>query len=425
MNIQSGQTTRDMLGRGAILPLDQALGVIETMPLAPVETEEVSLDKALGRVLGRQISAPEDLPTHPRSTMDGYAVRGEDTFGATESMPVYLEVSGEVLMGEFPTHGPAPGACHRIATGGFLPPGTDAVVMLEHTVVVDRSLIEVVRPVANGANCIGAGEEVSRDQPIIPPGHCLRPQDLGLLAGMGMTRVEVRRRVRVGVISTGDEIVAPDIRPPSGKIRDMNGVQLSAMVVALGGEAVSYGIVRDREDALRAEMTRALLENDLVLLSGSSSVGCRDLGERVIASLGAPGILVHGVAIKPGKPVIIGQIGEKPVFGLPGHPVSAAVAFDLFVRPTINRLSGLVALPFPVRRTVKALLMRNINSAPGRTDFVRVRVEVADGDDTCMAYPVLGKSGALSTMVRAHGYLVVEASLQGLAAGTGVEVCLF
>ncbi len=417
---------KDMLGRGRVIPLAEARKLLAMhLPQSLVGGGYVSLHEALGRVTMGAVLSPEDLPPYPRSTMDGYAVLARDTFGATESLPSYLEVSGEVLMGEKPKKSPAKGECFRISTGGLLPESTNAVVMLEHTVKVDDSMIEVVHAVADGNNIIGVGEDVKKGEVILSAGHTLRPQDLGMLAGLGIDTVLVRQKVRVGIISTGDEIVPFTETPPPGKIRDMNAIHLAGLVEEAGAVVHHYGIVKDEEDQFRRTAATALEESDLVLFSGSSSVGTRDMGERVLDSLGDPGIIVHGVAIKPGKPVIIALSGNKPMFGLPGHPVSAAVAFEQFVRPTIQHLAGKTESNFPQTKQVKARLMRNLNSASGRRDFVRVQLTELVDEEGFAAVPVLGKSGALSTMVRAHGYIVLPESLQGLEHGDMVEVNLF
>jgi len=421
----SAKQSRDMLGRTDTVSLQEALRLLhQHLPPCPVRKAVLPLDEALGRVCAENILSPENLPPYPRSTMDGYAVRAQDTFGASEKLPAYLEVSGEVFMGEFPRHGPKPGACYSIATGGILPPGTDAVVMMEHTIAIDTSMVEIIQPVAVGTNIIGVGEDIAANDILLSAGHCLRPQDIGLLAGVGLESITVYKLVRVGIISTGDEIVPHDKKPPPGKIRDMNSISLAAQVRSLLAIPTFYGIAPDEEKNLAELLAEAAKVNDIVLLSGSSSVGTRDLGERVIEKMGPPGIIVHGVSVKPGKPVIIARAGETMIFGLPGHPVSAAVSFDLFVAPTILHLSGIIEKILPRQRTIKAKLMRNLNSASGRTDFIRVQVKIAAGQEP-EVYPVLGKSGALSTMVKADGFLVIEEKLQGIKEGEIVEVMLF
>ncbi len=414
-----------MLGRPDIVSLNEALLLLrQHLPPSPAQKVTLPLDEALGRVCAADIISPENLPPYSRSTMDGFAVRSMDTFGASEKMPAYLEVSGEIFMGEFPEQGPKPGACYSIATGGILPPGTDAVVMLEHTVAIDASMIEVVQPVAAGGNVIGVGEDVSRDELLLSAGHRLRPQDVGLLAGVGLASIAVFCRVRVGIISTGDEIVEHDQLPPPGKIRDTNSLSLAAQVRKLNATPTFYGIASDNEESLTGMVREAMADNEIVLLSGSSSVGTRDLGEQVIEKMGLPGIIVHGVAIKPGKPVIIARAADSMIYGLPGHPVSAAVAFDLFVRPAIIHLAGTRDDSLPVYSMIKARLMRNLSSASGRTDFVRVQVKMIQGQEP-EAHPILGKSGALSTMVKAHGFIEIAEKLQGLKEGEMVEVKLF
>jgi molybdopterin molybdotransferase len=296
--------------------------------------------------------------------------------------------------------------------------------MLEHTVAIDESMLEVIQPVATGTNVINTGEDVTKGEILLSAGHRIRPQDIGLLAGVGLKNITVFHRVRIGIISTGDEIVSPDQQPPPGKIRDMNSISLAAQVRNLNADPTFYGIAADNKENLKRMVQEAKANNDIVLLSGSSSVGTQDLGEKVIEEMGSPGIIVHGVAVKPGKPVIIARADDTMIFGLPGHPVSAAVSFDLFVRPTIKHLSGVADDGLPQQRKIKARLMRNLSSASGRTDFIRVQVKIsADGNPE--AHPILGKSGALSTMVKAHGYIEIAEKLQGMKEGEIVEVKLF
>jgi molybdopterin molybdotransferase len=415
---------KDMLGRASILGLAaaQALLAERLAQCLRKATEEVPLEQGLGRILGQNVVAAEDIPPHPRSVMDGYAVKSADTFGATEGMPAYLRVSGEVKMGEFPQTGPTVECCFKIATGGLLPPGTDAVVMLEHTVQTGTEMLEIVKPVASGENCIGRGDDVRKGRELLKRGHCLRPQDIGLLAGLGIATLDVFPCVQVGIFSTGDEIVPFTENPPPGKVRDMNSVHLAALVRKQGAIPACYGVVHDDEKLFLATARKALQENDIVIFSGSSSVGSRDLGEAVVGKLAE--LLIHGVAIKPGKPVIVGFAGSKALFGLPGHPVSAAVAFDLFVRPVIDSFAGRTVSDLPQQRMVQAICKRNMNSAGGRTDFIRVAVR-RNRSGAFEAHPVLGKSGALSTQVAADGFFRIEESSQGIEAGEMVIVYLY
>ncbi len=415
---------KDMLGRAGLISVDAARDILlERLAGSDLQTETISIEEALDRVLAKPVTSPEDLPPHPRSVMDGYAVRAADTFGASESLPSYLEVTGNVVMGEFPTSEVVRGCCHRIATGGFLPAGADAVVMLEHSVPVDDTLVEIVKGVGVGTNLIGTGEDIKQGASALPAGQRLRPQDLGLLAGLGIDRVEVYRQVRVATLSTGDEIVPYTETPPPGKIRNINSIVLAGLIRQAGAVPHDLGIISDERSVFLPAMARAVQENDIVIFSGGSSVGVRDLGEEAITSLGPPGILVHGVALKPGKPVLIGLSDTTPVIGLPGHPVSTMICFDLFVRPAIEALSGVKQeIPVPPPSTL-ATLSRNLNSAAGRRDLVRV--QLIERDNQLIAEPILGKSGAISTLSRAHGYFVIDEATQGVTQGSTVKVFFY
>ena len=419
----SGKGLKDMLGREGLTPVDKAVALLlQNLAAVPLQSERLPLPAALDRILAEEILSPEDLPAHPRSTMDGYAVRAADTFGAGQSMPCYLEIDGEVAMGQAPEGEVQQGKCFRIATGGLLPEGSDAVVMFEHTVPVDESMLEVIKSVGTGTNVIHRGEDISKSAPALPRGHRLRPQDLGLLAGLGISEVDVYRRVKVGILSTGDELIHWSETPEPGKIRDINGVVLAALAQRAGAEVTDYGITPDTEAEFFQSVQTAAAENSIVLFSGGSSVGMRDLGERVIEKLGSPGILVHGVALKPGKPIIIGLSRQCAIFGLPGHPVSAMVCYEIFVKRALDQLSGMAA-PKQETPVIRARLDRNLNSAAGRLDLVRVQL-LPQEEGLPFASPVLGKSGSISTLSRAHGYFFIEESLQGLNKDTEVEVHL-
>jgi molybdopterin molybdotransferase len=301
----------------------------------------------------------------------------------------------------------------------MIPPGADAVVMVENTQRVDEASIELFKPVAVGENVVKVGEDVRVGQPLFAPGHLLRPQDIGGLVALGITQVQVARKPRVALISSGDEVVPPNATPTIGQVRDINSYALAAQVQRAGGEPVRYGIVPDDRAALAATAARAFAECDVVVFSAGSSVSARDVTAEVIAGLGAPGLLVHGVSVKPGKPTILALCNGKPVFGLPGNPVSAMVIFDLFVEPTIRLLLGAGTAP---RSTVQARLARNLNSTTGREDYVQVRLEERDGER--WAVPVLGKSNLIYTLVNAQGTVVVPLDSNGIAAGSWVEVML-
>jgi molybdopterin molybdotransferase len=384
------------------------------------QTERIATSDALDRVLAEDIAAPSDLPTFARSTMDGFAVRAADSFGATEGLPAYLDVVADIAMGTPATASLSTGQCARIATGGMLPPGADAVIMVEQTQDVGANTIEALRAVAPGENVVQVGEDVRRGDPILPRGHSLRPQDLGGLLALGITDVSVAPRLTVGIVSGGDELVAPEQTPGPGQIRDINSYTLAALVTRAGHAPCLAGIMRDEYDQLAAAARRALATNDVVILSAGSSVSTRDMTADVIQHLGLPGVLVHGVSLKPGKPTILAICDGKPVFGLPGNPVSCMVTFELFVAPTLALLSGAIS---PPRRVVSARLARNVASATGREDYIQVRLEQRDG--ALEAVPVFGKSNLIYTLIRADGMLKIPLDIGGLAAGANVDVVLF
>jgi molybdopterin molybdotransferase len=385
-----------------------------------VIAERIRTRDALDRVLAEDLVSPADLPSFPRSTMDGFAVRAADTFGATEGLPAYLQVVGEVQMGRAPDVTLGSGQCARIATGGMLPAGADAVVMVEQTQEVGADTIEALRPVAPGENVVQVGEDVRVGQPILPRGHALRPQDLGGLVALGIIELAVARCLRVGIISGGDEVVEPEQAPGPGQIRDINSYTLAALVRRAGHEPRLLGVIPDIYAELERAAQRALPESDVLILSAGSSVSLRDMTAQVINSLGRPGVLVHGVSLKPAKPTILAVCDGKPVFGLPGNPVSCMVSFDLFVAPTLGHLTGAAR---PPRHTLTARLARNVASATGREDYVQVRLETRDG--VVYAVPVFGKSNLIYTLIRADGMLKVPLDKGGLAEGEPVEVVLF
>jgi len=420
--------SKDMLGRPGAVTVDEARAVIDGSFRAPrAEAETLPLMDALRRVVFSDIVSGASLPEFPRSVMDGYAVAARDTYGATDSMPAYLTVAGEVLMGEEAKAAVSKGQTMRISTGGMLPPGSDAVVMLEHVQALDDGTVEVMRPAAPGENVVQTGEDVKAGELLLTRGHRLRPQDIGALAGIGLTSVEVYKRPRVAIINTGNEIIEADRKPGPGQVRDINSYNLAGLVMQAGCEPVRLGIFRDEYDDIRRAVGDGLVKADLVAITGGSSVGTRDLTAKVIDGMGGPGVLVHGVSVRPGKPVIIGLAGEKFVFGLPGHPVAVSVSFELFIRPLLKRLSGeidpLGIAGIPQVRVVRARMTRNFSSAQGREDHLRVALELVDGE--LWARPILGKSGLITTLVKAHGTVVIPLAKLGLEKGEWVDVRLF
>ncbi len=403
-----------------VLPLAQALkGLLDRLSVA-VRAERIPTADALDRVLAEPLVAPSPLPSFPRSTVDGYAVRAADTFGATESLPAYLAVIGQVPMGRSAevTVGPAQAAV--VYTGGMIPAGADAVVMIERTQQLDANNIEVLRAVAPGENVIQIGEDVREGEALLAPGHILRPQDIGGLMALGLTQVGVAVKPRVAIVSTGDEVVPPDMTPGRGQVRDVNTYTVAGLVARAGGVPLPQGIVLDDFDALFSVARRSLEAADVLVISAGSSVSTRDLTAEVVNRLGQPGVLVHGVSIRPGKPTILGLCGGKPVIGLPGNPVSAMVVAGLFLVPLLWRMQG--ASQPPVRR-VKAQLTHNVASVPGREDYVPVRL--SGHDEQRWADPVFGKSNLIYTLVKADGMVRVPLDSNGLHEGEWVEVELF
>ncbi|HEV2282517.1 MAG TPA: gephyrin-like molybdotransferase Glp [bacterium] len=387
----------------------------------PRGIEHVPLAEAYGRVLARDAIAGEDLPAFDRSTVDGFAAQADDVSSAGPDAPAVLRLAGEVQMGETAPVAVGTGETVRIPTGGMLPPGADAVVMLEDVEERDGR-IAVRRPARPGDNVIRRAEDVRRGDVALRPGTRLRPQDIGLLAAIGITDVPVFVRPRVAIIATGDEIVPADRTPEGGQVRDVNTYALAALVRQEGGVAHLAGIVEDVYDVLLRALRDARADSDLVLVSGGSSVGERDAVARAIGELGRPGVIVHGVSIKPGKPTILALVDGTPVIGLPGHPVSGMVIFDVFVRDVLRGLAGRNAAR-PFGRVVRARLARPIPSAGVREDHIRVYLEQRDGG--VQAIPVLGKSGIITTMTRADGIVVVPIGRRLLEAGADVDVELF
>ena len=404
-----------------VLAPDAAFQALRDHLTPDIERERIATADALGRVTAEEVLSPEDLPGFPRSAMDGFSVRASDTFGASEGLPAYLDVVGEVPMGEVRQVSLAPSQAAHAFTGGMLAEGADAVVMVEHTQLVDETTIEVLRPVAPGENVVQVGEDVQKGEVVLPEGHVLRPQDIGGLLALGITRLDLARRPRVAIVSTGDELVAPEDRPLPGQIRDINTYTISGLVTQSGGVPVPVALVEDDYEAQRNAAIRALEKGDILLFSAGSSVSSHDMTASVIGSLGQPGVLVHGISFKPGKPTIVGVVDGKPAFGLPGNPVSAMGVFDLLVRPTIYLLSGCAQPPEPP--TVQARLLRDIPSLAGREDYVQVRLVHRNG--RLCAQPVFGKSNLIYTLIRADGTVRVPLDKGGLYAGEDLAVRLY
>ncbi len=394
-----------------VIPLEKALEVVDSLPLEP-EMERISLEEALGRVLAEDTVSPIDVPPFNRATVDGYALRSEDTFMASESEPIRLKVVGEINAGDTPEIELNPGEAVYVSTGAPLPKNADAVVQFED---VDRKGNEVLiyKPAYPGLGVMKAGTDIPRGKRILKRGTRLTFKETALLSAVGLSRVKVFRKPRVAVISTGNELVLPGEELKPGQIYDINGRAITDAVRELGGEAVFLGIARDDRESLRTLVEKGIECCDIVILSGGASGGIRDLTSSIIEELGE--VKVHGIAIQPGKPTIIGLIDGKPVFGLPGYPTSCLTNFTLLVAPLLRRLIGRES---EVRK-VKKRLAHKVFSVKGRRQFLPVRIE---GDK---AVPILKGSGAVTSFVDADGFIEVPENVEILEAGEEVEVTLF
>ncbi len=397
--------------------LEEVMGLVDHFPAMPTET--VTLPQASGRILGQDIVAHQDLPGFRRSTMDGYAVQSAATFGASEANPAWLKVATTIAMGETPAFSLASDEAAPISTGGMLPEGADSVVMVEHTEAVDAATVEIYKSVAPLQHVVDRAEDYRQGQEILKAGTRIRPQENGVLAALGKTHVTVFKQPTVAIISTGDEIVPVEDTPAPGRIRDMNSHTLAGLISEAGAIPLQLGIVKDNRDDLFDACSRAVAMADMVLISGGSSVGMRDFTVEVLSDLVDTELLVHGISISPGKPTILARSGDKPVWGLPGHVVSAMVVFKVVVLPFLRKRMGENAWGSP-GVLIPAILTRNVASAQGRTDFIRVALQEKEGH--LHAVPVLGKSGLIRTMVMAQGLVEIGENVEGLDKGAVVNV---
>jgi len=398
--------------------LENVFEYIPNFPVAGLET--ISILEATGRVIADDVIADIDIPGFDRSTMDGYAVCASSTFGATEANPAYLTIKGAVAMGEAPPSPIRPGESLGISTGGMMPPAADSVVMKEHAGEINAATLEVYRSVPPGNHVITKGEDIRKGQTVISDGTRIRPQEAGLLAALGYDRIKVYNKPVIGIISTGDEIVPIHKTPGPAQVRDINTYTLTGMIANAGGIPKPYGLLADDYQILHEKCAEALTHCDMIIISGGSSVGARDLTIDVIAGFPDSEVLIHGVSISPGKPTILARIGQKPFWGLPGHVTSAMIVFDRLVRPFIEHAAGLKNPTGQNPFRIAARLTRNVASAQGRVDFVRVRL-IPDGKEF-LADPILGKSGLLNTMLQADGLIEIDINTEGLDKGALVRV---
>jgi molybdopterin molybdotransferase len=387
----------------------------------PLSSEEIPLEESLQRVLAEDVTSSVNLPEFPRSTVDGFALKAKDTYGASEKNPAILQVVGDVPMGRVSDITLKDGEAVKIATGGMVPIGADAVEMVEYTEWVDSNTLHAFKTLSPLENVIEAGEDIKEGEVVLRRGSLIRPQEIGLLAGLGRVRVRVFLRPKVGIISSGDEIIPVEENPNPGEIRDINRYTIASMVRESRGTPIFLGIAKDRFDDLKEMIERGLTETDMVVITGGSSVGTLDLTGEVLQSFSRTEILGHGLSIRPGKPTLLADIDGKPFLGLPGHPVSAMVIFYLFGKTLLKILSGL-SDQADAGMPLKAKAARNIPSVAGREDYVRVKLENRNG--TLWAHPVFGKSGSISNLVNADGLMKIGMDDEGLEEGEEGEVIL-
>lgn len=405
-----------------VLAPQEALRLL--LAVEPVATEEVPSIKARARVLAEDLYSAVDLPHFHRAAMDGYAVKAKDTFGASQSLPAYLKLAGVVEMGKEAAQPLASGQALRISTGGMMPPQSDAVVMVEYTDETAGGLVEIHRGVSPWQNVIQVGDDIRKGELVFRQGRRLRAHDLGALTGIGISTISVFKQPRVALISTGDEIVDANMIPLPGQVRNINQHSLAGLIEECGGELKDWGVIRDDRAELTGAIGAALEWGDLVVLSGGSSMGAKDIALEAILSFPDSEFVFHGISIAPGKPTIFAKACGKPILGLPGYPVSALVIFDLFAGPLIRRLGGESAQSLSrFAKTVKAKLKTNVASQVGREDYVRVTLE--GPAEQLVAAPLPSKSGAIFTLVKADGMVRIEMNQDGLEQGEEVEVILF
>lgn len=401
--------------------VDQVIEILnEEFSRYELKNEVVDIIEAVDRVIAVDVYADEDIPRFDRSSVDGYAVIAADTFGAGEAIPAQLYVTGEVKMGERPLFSIERGKTAYIPTGGELPENADSVVMIEYTEDMGDEYIYINKPAAPGNNVVYRGDDVKAGQKVIKTGNKLRPQDIGVLAALGIDRVSVKKRIKIGIISTGDEIIDINRTPVGAQVRDINSYAIYSAIKQYGGEPVMYGIVKDVYEDIFSTTQKAFKDCDIVLVSGGSSVGTRDETYKVINSLGMPGVLVHGIAVKPGKPTIIGKVGNKAVIGLPGHPASAFFILKILVfhlMDVINKVSN------SSKNLISAKMSCNYPSNNGREEYVPVRLH--NSNEGTIAQPLFGKSGLITLLSSADGYVRIDRGSEGISAGEMIKVIQF
>ncbi|NFS06329.1 molybdopterin molybdotransferase MoeA [Clostridium botulinum] len=403
-----------------VVSIKEAKDLIEkNFNVKPIK-EEVELLNSIDRVIYEDIVSQINVPNFRRSTVDGYAVNSKDIAGASESMPAMMNYKGEVFMGKIPeVNMNFPGDCVYVPTGGMIPEGADSVVMVEYTERVHEDTVLINKATAYGEKVVEIGEDIAKEEVIIKKGERLRPYEIGVLSSLGITKVPVCRKPKVAIISTGDEIVDPNKELKLGQIRDINSYLLQASIIEDGAIPINYGIIRDDFNLLKNTVEKAIEDTDIVLISGGSSVGKKDITIDVINSLGDPGVFVHGIAIKPGKPTIIGNVKDKIVFGLPGHPLSAAIVYKIIAKHYIDKIAGAKEEVFPI------ICKFNINyhSAKGREEYLPVTLNWQENE--IIASPIFSKSGLISGFSKAYGFIKIDKNLEGIKKDEKVFVYRF
>ena len=389
----------------------------------PLSSEKVPLEESLQRVLAEEVVSAINLPEFPRSTVDGFALKAKDTYGASEKNPCFVRVVGEIQMGQVSDVDINDGQAMKVATGGMVPRGADAVQMVEYTEWVDSQTLHIFKTLSPLENAIRVGEDIKAGEVLLQRGQRVRPQDMGLMASIGKTEVQVFLKPRVGIISSGNEIIPIEQTLNPGEIRDINRYSIAAMIRETGGTPTFLGIAKDNFSSVKEKIEKGLEESDMVIVTGGSSVGILDLTLDALQSFAGTELLVHGISVRPGKPTLIADIVGKPFLGLPGHPVSAIVIFHLFGKPILKSLSGLSRNEGFCQKSIKARAFRNIPSVAGREDYVRVKLEEKKG--IVWAHPLFGKSGAMGHLVQADGLLKIGVNEEGLEEGEEAEVILF
>lgn len=400
-----------------VVSVEEAKEIISNSFEFEIGSEKVSILESTDRICFEDVKAKCNIPEFKRSTVDGFAVNSRDVFGANEAVPSILLLKGEVLMGKLPpTNIEGGGECLYVPTGGMLPENADAMVMIEYSHKLDENTVLIYSPVAQGDNVIQVGEDISTEDFVIRKGEKLRPYEIGVLASMGIGEVQVYKTPRVAIISTGDEIVPCQAKPELGEVRDINTYLLWSLLIEDGLQPISYGIIKDDYELLKNTVDKAFEECDIVLISGGSSVGKKDQTLKVISSYEDGEILAHGIAIKPGKPTIIGKRGEKIVFGLPGHPLACSIIYKILVKDYIDKLQ----CHSEKKYGISAVMSINYHKAKGREEYLPVAIE--DSDDKVIAKPVFGKSGLITVFSRAWGYIKIDKNVEGVKEGQIVEV---